>query len=54
MTWVIGMALAWRFGWPPATCAVLGGLSWLASLMFLGLIGEVLWRPRPYFQSSLK
>ena len=51
---LIGMALTWGFGWPPATFALWGGISWLASLMFLGLIGEVLWRPLPHFQSSLR
>ena len=51
---LLGMALTWGLNGPPASFAVWGGMSWLASMLFVALIAEVLWRRPPYFQSSLK
>lgn len=44
---LVGMALTWGLGAGAAAFAVWGGLSWLASVMFVALIAEVLWGPRP-------
>lgn len=45
---LIGMALTWGLGVAPAWFAAWGSASWFASVLFVALILEVLWGPRPY------
>lgn len=49
---LIGMSLTWGLRWDAATFALWGGLSWLASVLFVALMMEVLWRPRPAIPSG--
>lgn len=41
-----GMALAWGLLWPAPWFALWGGLQWLASLVFVAIMLEVVWGPR--------
>ena len=44
---LIGMALSWGLGWPPAWFGLWGSLQLVASFLFAGLMAEVLWGPGP-------
>ena len=47
-----GMVAAWGWRAPTWIFAVAGSLTWLASVLFVGLIAEVLWRRPPYSHLS--
>lgn len=47
-----GMVAAWGFTWPTWTFAVAGSVTWVASVMFVALIAEVLLRRPPYAHLS--
>jgi len=41
---LLGMALTWGLGAPKALFAIWGSLQLVASLLFVGILAEVLWR----------
>ena len=47
-----GMVAAWGGRAPTWAFAVAGSLTWIASVLFVGLIAEVLWRTPPYAHLS--